>query len=335
MRHAIRFVIISTIAVALFLLNLFIGSVDIPARDVADILLGGDGHGAAGFIVLGSRLPMAVTALLAGSGLAVSGLMLQTAFRNPLAGPSILGITSGASLGVALVMLFFGGSIAFGTLTVGGYAAVIAGAFVGSMAVMALLICLSSVLKNNLMLLITGIMTGYLASSVIMLLNYASTAEGVQNYVMWGMSSFNGVSMAQLPLFAGITLGGILLSLLLIKPLNVMLLGDGYALNLGINLTRVRNTLLLATGLLSAVITAYCGPVSFIGLAVPHVARMVFVTDNHRVLMPATLLCGAVVALGCALLSILPSGYVFPINAVTPVIGAPVVLWVLFRYRKS
>lgn len=329
-----KFAIISILVAVLFLLNLFIGSVDIPASEVLDILLGGDSHGAAGFIVTGSRLPMAVTALLAGAGLAVSGLMLQTSFRNPLAGPSILGITSGASLGVALVMLLFGGSVVVGTLTVGGYAAVILGAFAGSLLIMALLLGLSTMLKNDLMLLITGIMIGYLASSVIMLLNYVSTAEGVQNYVMWGMSSFNGVSLNQLPLFSAITLGGIFLSLLLIKPLNVMLLGAGYARNLGINIKRVRNLLLLATGLMSAVITAYCGPVSFIGLAVPHIARMIFRSDNHRILMPATLLCGSAVTLGCSLLCILPSGNVIPINAVTPLIGAPVVLWVLLRHRK-
>ena len=245
-----KFAIISILVAVLFMLNLFIGSVDIPASEVLDILLGGDSHGAAGFIVTGSRLPMAVTALLAGAGLAVSGLMLQTSFRNPLAGPSILGITSGASLGVALVMLLFGGSVVVGTLTVGGYAAVILGSFAGSLLIMALLLGLSTMLKNDLMLLITGIMIGYLASSVIMLLNYVSTAEGVQNYVMWGMSSFNGVSLNQLPLFSAITLGGIFLSLLLIKPLNVMLLGAGYARNLGINIKRVRNLLLLATGLL-------------------------------------------------------------------------------------
>lgn len=329
-----KFAIISITVVVLFLLNLFLGSVEIPARDVVEILLGDDTRGAAGFIVMGSRLPAAVTALLAGAGLAVSGLMLQTSFRNPLAGPSILGITSGASLGVAVVLLFFGGSVAVGSLTIGGYAAVILGAFIGSMLIMGLLLGLSSLIRNDLMLLITGIMIGYLASSVIMLLNYASTAEGIQSYVMWGMSSFNGVSLQQLPLFAGVTLSGIFMALLLIKPLNVMLLGAGYAANLGINIKLVRNVLLLATGLLSAVITAYCGPVSFIGLAVPHIARMIFRTDNHRILMPATILCGSVVALGCSLLCMLPSSGVLPVNAVTPLVGAPVVLWVLLRRRK-
>lgn len=330
-----KFLVLSLLTALIFLLTLFVGSVHIPAQHVLDILLGSDSYGAEGFIVMGSRLPMAVTAVFAGAGLAVSGLLLQTAFRNPLAGPSILGINSGASLGVAVVMLFLGGSIGAGTFSIGGYAAVIFGAFAGSLLVMALLIMLSSVLKNDLMLLITGIMIGYLVSAVIMLLNYVSTAEGVQNYVMWGMSTFNGVSLQQLPLFCGITALGIFLALLLTKSLDLILLGDSYARNLGVNLQRVRNTLLLSTGILTAVITAYCGPVSFIGLVVPHLARMVFRTDTHRTLMPATMLCGSFVALACALMCVLPSNSVIPVNAVTPVIGAPIVIYVLLSRRKS
>ncbi|MCI8999117.1 MAG: iron ABC transporter permease [Muribaculaceae bacterium] len=329
-----KFFPVILLIIVLFLLNLFVGSVDIPAAQVLDILLGGEGHGAAGFIVTGSRLPMAVTAMLAGAGLAVSGLMLQTSFRNPLAGPSVLGINSGASLGVALVMLLLGGTITAGTYSVGGYAAVMVGAFAGSILIMGLLLFLSTLLRNGLMLLITGIMIGYLTSSVIMLLNFVSTAEGVQSYVMWGMSSFNGVSLQQLPLFSAITIVGLVISLLLMKPLNLMLLGDGYAQNLGVNLHRVRNMLLLATGILTAVITAYCGPVAFIGLSVPHISRLIFRTDNHRVLMPGTLLVGSVVALGCNLMCVLPANSVIPLNAVTPLIGAPVVIWVLFKYRS-
>lgn len=328
-----KFATLSLLVAVLFLMNIFFGSVDIPCREVMDILLGGGDQGPLQFIVLASRLPMAVTAMLAGAGLAVSGLMLQTAFRNPLAGPSILGITSGASVGVALVILLFGGSLSFGSLSLGGNLAVIVGAFAGSVAVMLLLLVMSSLLKNDLMLLIAGIMTGYIASSVIMLLNYASSAEGIQGYVMWGMSSFNGVTLTQLPVFSSLTIVGVVMSLFLVKPLNLLLLGDGYAANLGVNIRRVRNLLLLATGLLCAVITAYCGPVSFIGLAVPHIARMVFPTDNHRVLLPATLLCGAVVALGCNLLCVAVPGAYLPVNAITPMVGAPVVIWVLFKRR--
>lgn len=261
--------------------------------------------------------------------------MLQTAFRNPLAGPSILGINSGASLGVAIVMLFLGGTISAGGYSVGGYVAVMAAAFAGSMLIMGLLLLFSSWLKNDLMLLITGIMVGYMTSSVISLLNYMSSADGVQSYVMWGMGNFNGVSLSRLPLFALITLAGIVMALLLIKPLNIILLGSNYARNLGISMRRVRNLLLLATGLLTAVITAYCGPISFIGLAVPHIARLLFRTDNHRVLMPATLISGAIVALGCNLVCVLPESTILPINAVTPLVGAPVILYVILRERRG
>ena len=327
-----RFFLLSITVVVLLVLTLFFGSVNIPAADVADILAGG-GSGPERFIVMGSRLPMAITAFFAGAGLAVSGLLLQTTFRNPLAGPSILGINSGASLGVAVVMLFLGGTISAGTISLGGYAAVVTGAFAGSILVTGVLLLLSSILKNDLMLLITGIIIGYLVSSVIMLLNFMSTADGVQSYVMWGMSSFNGVSSGQLPLFCGITMAGIIIAFSLMKPLDLILLGDSYARNLGVNLLRVRNLLLLSTGILTAVITAYCGPVSFIGLVVPHIARMIFHTDRHIILMPATFLAGAAVALGCCLLCVLPSNSVIPINAVTPVIGAPIVLWVIFKRR--
>ncbi len=331
-----RFIILTVTLLLLFVMNLYFGSVAISAADVTDILLGHDGdYGAARFIVTGSRLPQAVTALLAGAGLAVSGLMLQTLFRNPLAGPSILGINSGASLGVAIVMLFLGGTISAGGYSVGGYVAVMAAAFAGSMLIMGLLLLFSSWLKNDLMLLITGIMVGYMTSSVISLLYYMSSADGVHSYVMWGMGNFNGVSLSRLPLFALMTLAGIVMALLLIKPLNIILLGSNYARNLGISMRRVRNLLLLATGLLTAVITAYCGPISFIGLAVPHIARLVFRTDNHRVLMPATLISGAIVALGCNLVCVLPESTILPINAVTPLVGAPVILYVILRERRG
>lgn len=329
-----RFAFLSVGMLLLFVLNLFIGSVDIPFADVLDILTGGGTPGGSiRFIVLGSRLPQVITALLAGAGLAVSGLMLQTAFRNPLAGPSILGITSGASLGVALVMLLLGGTIVAGNYSWNGYAAIITGAFVGSLSIMGVLLLFSSWLKNDLMLLISGIMIGYLTSSAITLLNFSSTAQGVHSYTMWGMGAFNGVSMAQMPVFATITLVGILMSILLIKPLNLLLLGNNYAINLGMNVKSVRNRLLFSTGILTAVITAYCGPVSFIGLAVPHIARMIFRSDNHRILLPATLMCGSIVAMLCNLITVIPENGVIPLNAVTPLIGAPVIIYVILRRK--
>ena len=309
--------------IVLFVLNLLLGSVSIPARDVVSILLGNEASKASWqFIVLESRLPQAITATLCGAALAVSGLMLQTAFRNPLAGPSVFGINSGAGLGVALVMLFLGGGLSVGSVSITGFAAILSAAFVGSMTVMAIIFFFSTLVRNSVMLLIIGIMIGYISNSAISLLNFFATDEGVKSYMVWGMGSFGGVSMANMPVFALVTLAGLVGALLLIKPLNALMLGDRYAENLGVNIMRVRNWLLIVTGVLTAITTAFCGPVAFIGLAVPHIARLLLTTDNHRQLLPATLLCGSVVALVCNLICYLPgeSG-VIPLNAVTPLIG--------------
>lgn len=329
----LKFTIFAFLTLLLFAGGLFFGSVSIPWSEVLGILTGSVGDEATRFIVLQSRLPQSVTALLGGAALAVTGLMLQTAFRNPLAGPSILGISSGASLGVALVMLFYGGTLTLGTLTAAGNSAVIIGAFLGSLAVMGVLTAISLRVRNNLMLLIAGIMVGYLTSSLVTLLSSMATSQGVQSYVMWGMGTFSGVNTHQLPFFSISTAIGLLLALLLAKPLNILMLGDGYARNLGVNVDRVRIYLLLITGLLTAVVTAYCGPVAFIGLSVPHIARMIWRTDNHWILFPATMLCGAIVALGCCLLSVIPDSNVIPINALTPIVGVPVVLYVILKKR--
>ena len=321
----------------LFALNLLLGSVSIPAGDVLRILLGDDSLKPSWqFIILESRLPQAFTATLCGASLAVSGLLLQTAFRNPLAGPSIFGINSGAGLGVALVMLLLGGGLSVGSLQLSGFAAILVAAFIGAMAVMALIFFFSTLVRNNVMLLIIGIMIGYISNSAISLLNFFATDEGVKSYMVWGMGSFGGVSMANMPIFICVTLIGLIGALLLIKPLNALMLGDRYAENLGVSILRVRNWLLIVTGLLTAITTAFCGPVAFIGLAVPHIARLLLTTDNHRQLLPATMLCGAVVALICNLICFLPgeSG-VIPLNAVTPLIGAPVIIYVIARRNKN
>lgn len=261
--------------------------------------------------------------------------MLQTAFNNPLAGPSILGINSGASLGVALVMLAGGGSIATGVFTLSGFFSVILGAFIGAMLVMGLILFFSTIIKSNIMLLITGIMIGYITSSAISLLNFFATAEGVHSYMIWGMGNFGGVSLQQLPYFSAFCLAGLLLSVLLIKPLNALLLGTRYAENLGVNIRRTRNLLLIATGLLTAITTAFCGPVAFIGLAVPHISRLMLGTSNHNSLLPVTLLTGGVIALLCNLICILPGeAGIIPLNAVTPVLGAPVIIYVIVNQRK-
>ena len=334
-KKTIYLVVLVLLMVVLFALCLLTGSIRIPAGDVVSILMGDEGMKSSWrYIVLESRLPQALTATLCGGALAVSGLMLQTAFRNPLADPSIFGISSGAGLGVALVMLLLGGSFSAGSLAVSGFVAIILAAFVGAMTVMAIIFFFSTIVRNNVMLLIIGIMIGYLSSSAISLLNFFATDEGVKSYMVWGMGSFGGVSMRHMPVFASVTLMGLAGSLLLIKPLNALMLGDRYAENLGISIRATRNWLLVVTGLQTAITTAFCGPVSFIGLAVPHMARLLFRTDNHRLLMPATILFGSVVALACNLVCFLPgeSG-VIPLGAVTPLMGAPVIIYVIIRGR--
>ena len=310
--------------VALFVANLLYGSVKIPAGEVFTILFGGEStHVSWSYIIWESRLPQAITALLTGAALAASGLMLQTAFNNPLAGPDILGVNSGAGLGAAI--LLFSGSLAL-----------VAAAFVGALAVTALILLFASRLRSNSMLLIIGMMVGYVVSSIVSLLNFFSTAEGVQSYMMWGMGNFGGVSRTQLPLFCVFIFVGLAIAVSLVKPLNALLLGDRYARNLGINIHRTRTLLLLATGLLVAVTTAYCGPINFIGLSVPHIARLMLGTGNHRTLMPATLLTGSLIALLCNLISILPGDHgLLPLNAITPIIGAPVIIYVIMSRRKG
>ena len=329
-------IFLAVLTLVLFSLCLFEGSIAIPATDVVHILLGqAEGIKPSWqYIVLASRLPQALTALLGGAALAVSGLLLQTAFRNPLAGPSVFGISSGAGLGVALVMLALGGSLSVGSLQLSGFAALLAAAFAGAMSVMAVILLFARVVRSNVMLLIVGIMVGYVSTSAVTLLNFFATDEGVKSYVVWGMGSFGGVPMRLMPLFASVTLVGLAAALMLIKPLNALLLGEAYAENLGIRINVLRRQLLLITGLLTAVVTAFCGPVAFIGLAVPHIARLLTSTSDHRRLLPATMLCGSAVALLCTLLCTLPGERgVIPLNAVTPLIGAPVIVYVIVARR--
>ena len=317
----------------LFVMNLVMGSVHIPAADVFSIILGDETVKPSWrFIVLESRLPQAITAMFCGGALAVCGLLLQTAFRNPLAGPGIFGISSGAGLGVALIMLMLGGSLSIGSVSMTGFVAVLAAAFLGAMSVMGLIFFFSTLVRSHVMLLIIGIMIGYISNSAISLLNFFATEQGVQSYMVWGLGNFGGVSSQQMPWFAGVTLLALVASLLYIKPLNALLLGEQYAENLGFNTLRVRNGLLLVTGILTAVTTAFCGPVSFIGLAVPHIARLILGTDNHQTLLPMTMLTGSAIALLCNIICVLPGDAgIIPLNAVTPLIGAPVIIYVIAR----
>jgi iron complex transport system permease protein len=332
-RSKIALWILSALLLILFPACLIIGSVSIPFNEVFNILIGNEATRKTWeIIVLETRLPMACTAMLAGAAISVAGLLLQTVFRNPLAGPEVLGVNSGAGLGVAVVMLLMQGVLAVG---VAGYFALFAGAFIGAAIIIAVILFLSSILKNKVFLLIVGVAVGYLASSLISVLNYFATSEGVHSYLIWGMGSFSAVSLEQLPLYAVLTLFLLAVSLFMMKPLNALLLGEAYAHNLGVNVRLVRGTLLAVTGLLTAVVTAFCGPISFLGLAVPHIARLLFRTNNHRVLLPATLMCGALAALLCNIVCLLPgeSG-ILPLGAITPLIGAPVIIYVVLNSKN-
>lgn len=311
---------------------LVFGSVEIPPAEVLRTLVGAQDNDVWRIIILDARLPMALTALLAGASLSIAGLLMQTTFDNPLAGPSILGVSTGSSLGVAVVLLALGGSVAEGA---GVYVSTITGALLGAGAVIALLLLFSRLVKSTAMLLIVGIMTGYLASSAISLLNFFSTQEGVHSFVIWGMGNFTGVTLGRLSVLAPIAVALILASMLMIKPLDAMLLGARYAESLGVNVRLTRNLLLLLSGALTAIITAFCGPIGFIGLVVPHIARLCTATSAHRYLLPATALCGAALALICALISVIPgSTGVIPVNAITPVIGVPVIIYIIVNRGK-
>ena len=314
----------------LFALNIFTGAVDIPFSGVWQVLWGDCPNEMWRLIVVETRLPQAVVALLAGAAISVAGLILQTLFNNPLAGPEVLGINSGAGLGVALVMLLSQGAFVAGA--VGGFVAVLSGAFIGALLVISLILSLSALLRNRLYLLIAGVAISYLVSSVISVLNYFATSEGVHAFMIWGMGGFGAVSMAQMPWFAVPLLLLLAVALLMMKPLNALLLGDDYASNLGVDVMKSRVVLLAVTGLLTAVVTAFCGPVAFIGLAVPHIARLFLKTNNHNCLLPATILLGSSVALLCNLITLLPgeSG-LLPLGAITPLVGAPVIIYVVLK----
>lgn len=317
----------------LFPLTLFVGSVGLTPAQVLGAF-SGSADEAARFIVLESRLPQSLTAVLAGAALAVAGLVMQTLFANPLADPSLLGVNSGASLGAAIALLALGGSWSVGAVAFSGVLLTVAAAFVGACAVIALLLVCSRYLRGNLALLVAGVMLSFLISALISLLSFYATAEGVRSFVVWGLGDFSSVSPDRLPLFAALVLVPAGLLLLAARPLNALLLGTDYAANLGVRVRPVRTRLLLLTGLLTAAVTALCGPISFIGLAVPHAARLLLRSADHRRLLPATLLLGADVALLSLLLTHLPgSRGTLPLAAITPLIGVPVVLYILIRRR--
>lgn len=324
--------------IALVVVNLMVGTVAIPAGAVCRILTGSTEESEIWYnIILASRLPQTLTALAAGAGLAVSGLQMQTVFRNPLAGPSVLGISNGAALGVACVVLLSGqlGGVALSRLGYLGDAAISIAAIIGALVVMMVIIWLSNRVSGRGTLLIIGVMIGYLANAIIGVLKFLSPDEDVKAFVVWGLGSFSRVSGGDVLLFVGIMCVLLPLAMLLVKPMNLLLLGDRYASNLGLNIQRARRLVIVSSSLLVAIVTAYCGPIMFIGLAVPHLARGLFRTSDHRVLLPATMLCGALLALVCNLIARMP-GFegALPVNSVTALVGAPVVAVILFRRRR-
>lgn len=336
---ALYMLLITLLIFVFFLLNILLGSIQIPFKDVWHILWGDyNGNEIWQNIVWKSRIPQALTALVAGAGLSVSGLQMQTVFRNPLAGPSVLGISSGASMGVAFVVLLSGtiGGVALSKVGVMGEIALTISAIIGSLSIMALIIFVSQKVKGNVTLLIIGVMVGYVANAIIGVLKYFSVEEDIRAYVIWGLGSFARVSGNQMTLFVSIMLVLLPLSFLLVKTLNLLLLGDAYARNLGLNIRRARLQVITCSGVLVAIVTAYCGPIIFLGLAVPHLCRSLFRTSDHRILMPASLLMGGAMALVCNLIARMP-GFegALPVNSVTALVGAPVVISVLFNKRRN
>lgn len=331
-RIPILYAALSLLLAALLPLALCVGSVDIGAAEVWHALTGADVPDTTRFIVVESRLPAAVTALFAGAALAVAGLLMQTCFDNPLAGPSIMGISSGSSLGVALVVL--GGIPLSGVWSQG---AIVLGALLGALAVLGVILLFSAIVRSAEVLLIIGILVGYLATSAISFLNYFAPERAVHGYVMWGMGNFNGVDISALPYFVVLCSVLCLMSAIYVKCLNIILFGGEYAHSVGVPVWRLRIMLLIISGALTAVVTAWCGPIGFIGLAVPHMARMLSATSNHRIVLPVTVLTGALTGILCQVLSALPSQYYagqLPVNAITPLIGVPVITYVLLKRRR-
>lgn len=312
---------------------LLVGSVHLAPIEVWQALTGSAPDGsAARFIVIDSRLPQMLTAVLSGMALAVCGLVMQTLFSNPLADPSLLGVNSGASLGAAVALLALGGSWGIGGATLGGTLLTVGAAFAGALAVIGLLVAASRLLRGNLALLVAGVMLSFAISALISLLSFYATADGVRSFVVWGMGDFSALTLERLPLYAALLLLPLLGVLLMARPLDALLLGADYAANLGVRVQRVRTRLLLLTGLLTAAVTALCGPISFIGLAVPHMARLLLRTAAHRRLLPLTLVLGADVAMLALVLSHLPGERgTIPLSAITPLMGVPVVAYILLR----
>lgn len=325
--------------IAIFLLSLSLGSVSIPVEQIVTILFGGTAEKTSwATIVLKFRLPKAITAALAGAALAASGLQMQTLFRNPLADPFVLGISSGASLGVALVVLVAGvagGSALLAGVSLVGDVSLALASIVGSALVLLLVMAVARRVQSTMTLLILGLMFGYATSALVSVLLYFSIAERIQAYISWTFGSFGGVTWSQLQVFGPIVVAALLFSHLLVKPLNALLLGETYARSMGLNVRLARLGIIATSASLAGVVTAFCGPIGFLGIAVPHLCRSLFRTSDHRLLMPAVVLLGGILAVAADILAQLPgSQLMLPLNAVTALLGAPVVTWVILHQRN-
>ncbi|MBJ2174593.1 iron ABC transporter permease [Aureibaculum sp. A20] len=320
-----------------FLVNISLGSVDIPLEDIVKILFGNETiKGSWQDIILDFRLPKSITAILVGSGLSISGLLMQTLFRNPLAGPFVLGISSGASLGVALLILgtsTFAGAAA--TLSISNVGIALA-ASLGAFFVLSVVMLVARNIKNTMSILIIGLMFGSFTAAIISILAYFSSAESLQQYVFWTFGSLGNLAWSEILILLLVTMLSLVLVITIIKPLNSLLLGENYAVSLGVNLKKTRNLTMIVTGLLTGVITAFSGPIAFIGLAVPHLTKLIIKTSDHKIILPAVSIIGAIIMLFSDTIAQLPtSEYTLPINAVTSLFGAPVVIWLLIRKRNS
>ncbi|SHH43700.1 FecCD family ABC transporter permease [Winogradskyella jejuensis] len=333
--YKLQFLLLFVILALCFFTNISLGSVSIPFKSIFGSLFSTIENSTWEVIITNFRLPKAITAILVGSGLGISGLLMQTLFRNPLAGPFVLGISSGASLGVALVILgsgLFGGAFA---IALASKWSIVIAASLGSFLVLMSVLAVSHRVRDTMAILIIGLMFGSITAAVVSVLSYFSSAEQLQQYIFWGFGSLSNLSWNELLIFSGIYFVGLILSIASIKGLNSLLLGDNYAKSLGINLKKNRFIIIIATSLIAGTITAFAGPIAFIGLAIPHLTRQIFTTSNHKILLPAVCLFGAIVMLICDSVAQLPgSDYILPINAITALVGAPVVIWLLVRQRK-
>jgi len=332
------FPVLTGLLILAFFGDMLLGSIRLSSKDITDVLLGRSGDQNINYIVWSLRLPKAITAILAGSGLALCGLMMQTLFRNPLAGPFVLGISSGASLGVALLVMsssWFGGHALVQALSYGHMGMVLA-AMAGALAVMMLVIMVSVRVADSVSILIIGMMFGSATGAIVSLLQYFSDPDAVKSFLVWTFGDISAVTGEHLKLLGPLVIAGILAGLVLKKPLNALMLGENHARVIGVNVKRIRIIIILVTSLLTGAITAFTGPIAFVGLAVPHLARAILRTSDHRWLTPATLMCGAIILLICDILAQLPaSNQVLPINTVTAIFGAPVVIWVILRNRRG